>query len=118
MHSVFYRRCFQLVMAGVLGYALYRILEPLLGIIGWAVVLAFILSPLQERLARSFKGRSSLSAGLIAGVAPFVVFVPLAIVGAVFAGQVARVIAYLRGHASLAPGQRAAPPPRCRTRRR
>jgi len=97
MHSVFYRRCFQLVTAGVLGYALYRILEPLLGIIGWAVVLAFILSPLQERLARSFKGRSSLSAGLIAGVAPFVVFVPLAIVGAVFAGQVARVIAYLRG---------------------
>ncbi|HUL17924.1 MAG TPA: AI-2E family transporter [Steroidobacteraceae bacterium] len=101
MHSDFYRRCFLIVTAVVLGYLAYRIVAPLLGILGWGIVLAFSLYPLHERLTRKFKGRNSLSAGLIAGVTPFVVFVPLSVLGAVFAGQVARIIAYLSGPMDL-----------------
>jgi predicted PurR-regulated permease PerM len=101
MHSDFYRRCFLIVTAVVLGYAAYRIVAPLLGILGWGVVLAFSLYPLHEWLTRVFKGRDSLSAGIIAGVTPFVVFVPLSVLGAVFAGQVARIIAYLSGPTDL-----------------
>jgi predicted PurR-regulated permease PerM len=101
MHSDFYRRCFQLATAAVLGYALYRILDPLFTIIAWAAVLAFILYPLHEKLVRRLKGRASLSAAVVSALTPFVVFVPLSVLGVVFAGQVARVIAYLRGHASL-----------------
>jgi predicted PurR-regulated permease PerM len=101
MHSDFYRRCFQLTTAAVLGYALYRVLEPLFTILAWAAVLAFILYPLHENLVRRFKGRASLSAGVVAALTPFVVFVPLSVLGVVFAGQVAHVIAWLRGHASL-----------------
>ena len=101
MHSEFYRRSFLIVTAVLLGYAVFRILYPLLGILGWAIVLAFILSPLQRRLTRALKGRQSLSAGLIAGITPFLVFVPLSILGAVFAGQVARVIEYLRAQTDL-----------------
>jgi predicted PurR-regulated permease PerM len=101
MHSEFYRRCFLIVTAVILGFAFYRIVAPLLGIIGWAVVLAFILYPLHERLTRQLKGRKSWSAGLIAGVTPFLVFVPLSVLGAVFAGQVARVIEYLRAQTDL-----------------
>ena len=101
MHSDFYRRCFQLTTAAVLGYALYRILNPLFGILAWAAVLAFILYPVHERLVRRLKGRKSLSAGVVAAIAPFVVFVPLSVLGVVFAGQVARVIVYLRAHATL-----------------
>jgi len=101
MHSAFYRRSFLIVTAAILGYGVYRILAPLLGLLGWAIVLAFILSPLHERLARALKGRHSWSAGIIAGLAPFFVFVPLSVLGAVFAGQVARVIAYLRGQTDV-----------------
>jgi predicted PurR-regulated permease PerM len=101
MHSDFYRRCFQLTTAAVLGYALYKILDPLFTIIAWAAVLAFILYPLHVKLVQRLKGRASLSAGVVASLTPFVVFVPLSVLGVVFAGQVAHVISYLRGHASL-----------------
>jgi predicted PurR-regulated permease PerM len=101
MHSDFYRRCFQLTTAAVLAYAIYRILNPLFGILAWAAVLAFILYPLHERLMRRLKGRESLSAGVVAAITPFIVFVPLSVLGGVFAGQVARVIGYLRAHADL-----------------
>jgi len=101
VHSAFYRRSFLIVTAAILGYALYRIIEPMLGILGWTVVLSFILYPLHERLTRTLKGRRSWSAGIIAGLTPFLVFVPLSILGAVFAGQVAKVIDYLRAQTDV-----------------
>ena len=101
MHSTFYRRCFQIVTAALLGYALYKLLNPLFGMIGWAVVLAFILHPLQVRLARRLRGRRSLSAGVLTVLAPFLVLVPISVLGVVFAGQVARLIQYMRDHSSL-----------------
>jgi len=101
MHSLFYRRTFQLVTAAVLGYALYKILEPLFGVLGWAAVLAFILYPLHERLARRLRGRKALSAGILTVLTPFFVLAPLSVLGVVFAGQVSRMIEYLHGHALL-----------------
>jgi predicted PurR-regulated permease PerM len=96
MYSVFYRRCFQIATFAILAYALYLILSPLRSIIGWAAVLAFILHPLHERLARRLRGRRALSAGIITVLTPFLVLAPLSVLGVVFAGQVARLIAYLR----------------------
>lgn len=96
MYSVFYRRCFQVATAAVLAYGLYELLSPLRSVIGWAVVLAFILYPLQERLARRLKGRSALAAGIITALTPFFVLAPLSVLGVAFAGQVARLVAYLR----------------------
>jgi predicted PurR-regulated permease PerM len=101
MHPTFYRRCFQLVTAAILGYALYRVLSPLLGMLGWAVVLAFILYPLHERLTRRLKGRGALSAGILTVLTPILVLAPLAVLGVVFAGQVARLLGYLHDHSSL-----------------
>lgn len=101
MHSEFYRRCFQIVTAAILGYALFKLLDPLLGMLGWAIMLAFILYPLHQRLTRALKGHGSWSAGIIAGLTPFLVFVPLSVLGAVFAGQVARLIDYVRGQTDL-----------------
>src|SRR5580704_14708105 len=101
MHSAFYRRSFLIVTAAILGYALYRIIEPMLGILGWTVVLSFILYPVHERLTRALKGRPSWSAGIIAGLTPLLVFVPLSILGAVFAGQVARMIEYMKGQTDV-----------------
>jgi predicted PurR-regulated permease PerM len=97
MPSSFYKRCFQIATAAVLAYGLYEILSPLRSMLGWAVVLAFILHPLHERLARRLKGRRALSAGILTALTPFFVLAPLSVLGVVFAGQVSRLIGYLRG---------------------
>jgi predicted PurR-regulated permease PerM len=101
MHSTFYRRCFQIITAAILGYALYRMLNPLFGMLGWAVVLAFILHPLHEWLTQRLKGRRSLSAGILTVLTPFLVLTPLSILGVEFARQVSRLLVYLRGHPFL-----------------
>ncbi|GAC1453425.1 MAG: AI-2E family transporter [Steroidobacteraceae bacterium] len=101
MDSTFYRRCFQLAAAALLGYLLFEVVRPLRGMLGWAVVLAFILHPLHERLTRRLKGRRALSAGILTGLTPFFVLAPLAVLGVVFAGQVARAVEYLRAHTFL-----------------
>jgi predicted PurR-regulated permease PerM len=96
MHSVFYRRSFQIATVAILAYALYALLMPLRSVIGWAAVLAFILYPLQERLARRLKGRRALSAGILTVLTPFLVLAPLSVLGVAFAAQVSRLITYLR----------------------
>jgi predicted PurR-regulated permease PerM len=101
MHSTFYRRCFQIVTAALLGYALYRMLNPLFGMLAWAVVLAFVLHPLHESLTRWLKGRRSLSSGILTVLTPFLVLTPLSILGVEFAGQVSRLLLYLRNHPLL-----------------
>ena len=101
MHSTFYRRCFQIITAALLGYGLYKLLNPLFAMIGWAVVLAFILHPVQNELTRRLKGRGSLSAGILTVLTPLFVLVPMSVLGVVFAGQVARLLQYLRDHTLL-----------------
>ena len=97
MYSSFYRRCFLIAAAAVLGYLLFLVLRPFFGMLGWAALLAFMFYPVHERLTHSiFKGRRSLSAGFITALGPIAVFVPLSVLGVVFAGQVARLITYLQ----------------------
>jgi len=96
MHSLFYRRCFQVAFAALLAYVLYRLLSPLRSEIGWAAVLAFMLYPLQVRLTRRLWGRPALAAGILTALTPFLVLAPLSVLGVAFAGQVARLIGYLR----------------------
>ena len=97
MQSEFYRRSFLIVAVALLAYLLYEILVPLRTELGWAAVLAFILHPLHVSLSRRLKGRRALAAGILTGLTPFLVLAPLAVLGAVFAGQVAHVIEALRG---------------------
>ena len=101
MHSNFYRRCFQVATAAILAYLLYQLLMPLKSVIGWAVVLAFMLHPLHVRLTRRLRGRRALSAGILAVLTPFFVLAPLSVIGVMFASQVAKLIEYLRGHTLL-----------------
>jgi predicted PurR-regulated permease PerM len=92
MYSSFYRRTFVLVTLAILGWALLSMLEPLWATLGWAAVLAFLLNPLHERLTAKFKGRASLSAGLLTALTPFFVMAPIAFLGVVFARQVANIL--------------------------
>ncbi|MGH8269572.1 MAG: AI-2E family transporter, partial [Steroidobacteraceae bacterium] len=97
VYSGFYRRSFFLATAAILTYLLLAVLAPLKGALGWAIVLAFLLHPLHERLSRRLNGHSMLSAGIITGLTPFLVLAPLSVLGVVFAGQVANLVGYLRG---------------------
>src|ERR1700712_356631 len=92
MYSSFYRHTFTVATLLILGWLLWSILDPLWTTIGWAAVLAFLLYPLHERLTARFKGRASLSAGLLTALTPFCVIAPIAFLGVVFARQVAGIL--------------------------
>src|SRR5215831_6059170 len=101
MYSAFYTRAFAIATFLIVGYLLLEILRPLAGPLGWAAVLAFLLNPVHERLSRRLKGRPSLSAGILTGLTPFCVVAPLALIGVVFAHQVAPLVAWLKGRTLL-----------------
>ena len=58
MYSAFYRRCFAIATAVILGYALQRMLAPFWAPLGWGAFLAFFLHPVHQRLTRSWGGRA------------------------------------------------------------
>ncbi len=101
MYSSFYRRTFVIATTAIMTYLLFRVLNPLGGALGWAAVLAFLLLPLHEGLTRRLKGRSALSAGILTGLTPFFVMAPVAILAVSFAGQVAHLLNFMRGHTML-----------------
>ena len=97
MDSDFYRKAFFVALALLLGFALVRILVPFAGALSWGLCLAFLLSPLQRSLTRRFRGRANVAAGLLTGLTPVVVLLPLASLGLVFAQQVRLLLDLLRG---------------------
>jgi predicted PurR-regulated permease PerM len=101
MYSSFYRRSFVIATVVIMGYLLSRVLEPLVGPLGWAAALAFLLLPLHEGLTRRLKGRGALSAGILTGLTPFFVMAPVALLAIAFAGQVAVLLNYMRGRTLL-----------------
>jgi predicted PurR-regulated permease PerM len=91
----FYRRTFALALVVILALLLYRVIEPFLAPLAWAIVLAFLMHPLQVRLARWLRRRAGLAAALLTGLT-FVVFVgPLTILGGAFATQAGTLVTAL-----------------------
>ena len=84
----FYARTFALLTALVLGIALFKIVQPFLGPLLWAMFIAFLLHPLHVRLTRRLKGRAQLSAALLTVLTLIVLLGPLAALSAAFAAQV------------------------------
>lgn len=84
----FYARTFALITALLLGLALFRIVEPFIGPLLWALFIAFLLHPLHVRLTRRLKGRNQLSALLLTLLTLLVVIGPLTALSAAFAAQV------------------------------
>ena len=105
MYSSVYRRSFVIATVAIVGYLLWKVLEPLFGALGWAAVLAFVLLPVHERLARNLKGRVGLSAGILTGLTPFFVVAPIVMLAVAFAGQVGILLNYMRGRSLLSYGE-------------
>ena len=92
----FYTKAFFVALAVLVGYLLLLVLQPFAGSMAWAIFLAFILYPLHSWLTRKLKNRPGSSAGIITGLSPFALLIPLTLLGVAFANQARALVAYLR----------------------
>lgn len=84
----FYARTFAVATCLVLGLALFKIVQPFLGPLLWAIFIAFLLNPLHVRLAARLRGKSHWSAALLTVLTFVVIIGPLTALSAAFAAQV------------------------------
>lgn len=77
------------------------VLAPVRGAIAWAAFLAFLLLPLQRNLTRRFGGRAGAAAGVLTGLAPLVLLIPLSLLGLAFAQQIGALVGPLQAGGSL-----------------
>jgi len=90
--SSFYQRVFALVAAGLLGVALSWMVQPFVGPILWAFLLAFLLSPVNEVFGRALRGRRGLAALLITLASLLLILLPAALLAVAFAGQATELL--------------------------
>jgi predicted PurR-regulated permease PerM len=95
------RRWFTIGVVVIVLWAVWLILKPLRTPIAWAAMLAFLLFPLQQKLTRRFGGRRTVAAGLLTGLTPVAIFVPLTLITMAFAHQIAVLAAALQQNADL-----------------
>jgi predicted PurR-regulated permease PerM len=91
-----YSRVFALVTASLLGYALVRMALPFTGPILWALLLALLLYPLNETVARALGGRRGLAALLLTLAGLLLILVPVTLVAVAFAAQAGDLVARIQ----------------------
>jgi predicted PurR-regulated permease PerM len=84
----FYARTFALATCLLLGLALFKIVQPFLGPLLWAIFIAFLLYPLHLRLTARLRGKPQWSAALLTVLTFIVIIGPLTALSAAFAAQV------------------------------
>lgn len=94
----FYSRVFALVVAAVLGYALWRIFTPFFNAMSWAMFLAFLLHPLNVRLRRRLRGNGR-AAGVLTVFTPLVILLPLSALSVAFVAEVSSLVRTLQERA-------------------
>ncbi len=87
----FYSRVFALVVAALLGYALFLIFAPFFTAMCWAAFLAFLLYPINLRLRRRLHGNSR-AAGLLTILTPVTILLPLSALSIEFVAQMSVLI--------------------------
>src|SRR3954468_11182381 len=92
----FYQKAFFVVLAALVGYGLLLVMQPFAGSLTWAIFLAFILYPVHRWMTRRFRGRASVSAGILTALTPFALLIPLVFLGIVFANQARALVAYIK----------------------
>ena len=93
----FYSRMFAVSTVLLLGLACYRIIEPFLGPLLWAIFFAFLLGPTHIRLTRKLRNRADHSALLLTTAALLALAGPLAALGGAFIYQASSLLQYLQG---------------------
>ncbi|MGH6886332.1 MAG: AI-2E family transporter [Geminicoccales bacterium] len=89
----FYQRLLGAAGLAVVALLVYRIIEPFLGPIAWALFIGFLLQPQQEKLTKWLRGRPSVSAFALTLLVLILFLGPLTALAIAFARQAA----YLAG---------------------
>ena len=92
----FYTRVFALCTALLLSVACYRIVEPFMGPLLWALSFAFLLHPLHVRLTRRLRNRPTASATLLTLGMLVALVGPLAALGASFVNQASALLQHVQ----------------------
>jgi predicted PurR-regulated permease PerM len=91
-----YPKVFALITAGLLAYALVRMALPFVGPICWALLLAFLLHPLNDALGRALRDRPGLAALLVTLVGIVLIVLPASLVAVAFAAQAAELVHHIQ----------------------
>ncbi|HTO88099.1 MAG TPA: AI-2E family transporter [Thermoanaerobaculia bacterium] len=95
-----YPRVFGLVVAAALAYALVLILRPFAGPIVWALLLSFLLFPVNRFLRARFRGRAGLAASVLTLAVILGIVVPAAVLASAFVSQGSDLVTRLSAMAS------------------
>jgi predicted PurR-regulated permease PerM len=96
----FYTKVFFVALAALVLYGLLLVLQPFAGSMAWAAFLAFLLNPTHRWLTRKLRGRAGMSAGILTGLTPFALLIPLTLLGIAFANQARALVVYIQ-HSSF-----------------
>jgi predicted PurR-regulated permease PerM len=94
------KRWFTIVVVVIVLWAVVLILKPMRMPIAWAALLAFLLHPLQRRLTRRF-GNENAAAGVITGLTPVAIILPLTLLGIAFVQQISQIVQSLQSSPNL-----------------
>ncbi len=92
----FYERVLAVAGLALLAFLLYRILEPFLAPLAWALFIGFLLQPAQARLAGWLRGRDSIAAFLLTLLVVVLFIGPLTALAVAFARQAAALAGMLQ----------------------
>jgi predicted PurR-regulated permease PerM len=83
----FYQRILGVAGLAIVALLVYKIIEPFLGPIAWALFIGFLLQPHQEKLTRWMRGRASISAFALTMLVLVLFLGPLTALAIAFARQ-------------------------------
>jgi len=95
-NTLFYERVLAVAGLGLLALLLFRILEPFLAPMAWAMFLGFLLQPAQARLAGWIRGRESIAAFVLTVLVLLLFIGPLTALAVAFARQAADLAVLLQ----------------------
>lgn len=93
---VFYQRLLGVAGLAVVAFLVYRIVEPFLGPIAWALFFGFLLQPAQQTLTRWLRGRESASAFSLTMLVLVLFLGPLTVLAVTFTRQAAELAGRLQ----------------------
>lgn len=96
----FYRRLLGVAGLALVAYLVFRIVEPFIGPIAWALFIGFLMQPAQQRLARLMRGRESVAALTLTLLVLVLFLGPLTVLALAFARQAAELAARLQDRMS------------------
>jgi predicted PurR-regulated permease PerM len=90
--NTFYPRVGVLVLLAVLGYLVWRIVEPLWQPLLWAALIGALLAPLTPRLSARLGNRPSVAAAIMTVGVVVLVLLPLVAIGGAVAAQASQLV--------------------------